>query len=154
MTANRCDDLAPAFRAVKYNWTAKLECKRELRLEHLAHKRRDVPHLETIKPNLANARFRIVEKPRAKLPFDFTLYTFNFTLFQCLPRVNPEEITANEKFANRRVAARNMAVGVGHLAPLRRLPGLAPLPVARLPPPTSGIAVTTASVASRSLRPR
>ena len=131
----------------------KLEGKRELSLEHFAHKRRNVSHFETVEANLADTSSGVGNELGTKLPFYFTLYTFNFTLFQRLPRVDAEEVAANNKLAHRRVAAGNMAVCVGHLAPLRRFPVLAPLRAAEFLL-TFGIAVTIASVASRSLRPR
>ena len=66
MAANRCDDLAPAFRAVKNNGATKLQSKRKLRLEDLAHKRRDVATFQAIKTDLANASVWAVEKLSAK----------------------------------------------------------------------------------------
>ena len=66
MAANRCDDLAPAFRTVKYSWATKLQSKRKLRLEDIAHARRNVAAFQAIKPDLANASVWVVEKLSAK----------------------------------------------------------------------------------------
>ena len=66
MTANRCDDLAPALRPMKDNWATKLQGKRELRFEDLSHARRNVAAFQAIKPDLANASSRVGEKLSAK----------------------------------------------------------------------------------------
>ena len=66
MAANRCDDLAPAFRAVKNNGATKFQSKRKLRLEDLAHKRRDVATFQAIKTDLANAGVGVGKKLSAK----------------------------------------------------------------------------------------
>ena len=119
--------------------SAKFKGKGELRLEDLAHERRDVAHFETVEPDFSDAGLWIGNQPETELPGDF--WSFDSAFFQRLPRMDAEEIAADKKLANRRVAAGNMAVGVGQPDYLFFFP-------------TSGIAVTTASVASRSLQPR
>ena len=57
--------------------------------------------------------------------------------------MDAEEIATDKKLAHRRIAAGDVAMGVGQ-----------PNYLFLFFFPTSGIAVTTASVASRSLRPR
>ena len=143
MAANRCDDLAPAFCAVEDDWTAKFKGEGELGLEDFAHERRNVSYFEAVETNLTDTSSGVGKELRAKLLFNFTLYTFNFTLFQGLPRVDAEEIATDKKLAHRRIAAGDVAMGVGQ-----------PNYLFLFFFPTSGIAVTTASVASRSLRPR
>ena len=66
MAANRCDDLAPAFRAVKNNGATKFQSKRKLRLEDFAHKRRDVATFQAIKTDLANAGVGVSEEVGAQ----------------------------------------------------------------------------------------
>jgi hypothetical protein len=48
MAANRCDDLAPAFRAVQNYRAAQLQGKRKLGLEDFAHERRNVSYFEAV----------------------------------------------------------------------------------------------------------
>ena len=115
MAANRCDDLAPAFCAVEDNGAAKFKGEGELGLEDFAHERRNVAHLEAVETNLTDTSSGVGKELGTKLPFYFTLYTFNFTLFQGLPRVDAEEIATDKKLAHRRVAAGDVAMGVGHL---------------------------------------
>lgn len=63
---HRLHHLAPALRPVKDNWATKLQSKRKLRLEDLAHKRRDVATFQAIKTDLANASVWVVEKLSAQ----------------------------------------------------------------------------------------
>ena len=63
---HRRHNLTPALRAVKNNWATKLQSKRKLRLEDLAHKRRDVATFQAIKTDLANASVWVVEKVGAQ----------------------------------------------------------------------------------------
>ena len=66
MAANHCDDLAPALRAVQNYRAAQLQGKRKLRLEDLAHARRNVAAFQAIKADLPNASVGVVEKLSAK----------------------------------------------------------------------------------------
>lgn len=63
---HRRHNLTPALRAVKNNWATKLQSKRKLRLEDLAHKRRDVATFQAIKTDLANAGVGVSEEVGAQ----------------------------------------------------------------------------------------
>ena len=51
---------------MKDNWAAKFQSKRELSLEDLAHKRRNIAHLEAVKAYLTHSGLGVREELRAK----------------------------------------------------------------------------------------
>ena len=63
---HRRHNLTPALRPVKDNGATKFQSKRKLRLEDLAHKRRDVATFQAIKTDLANAGVGVGEKRGAQ----------------------------------------------------------------------------------------
>ena len=102
--------LAPAFCTMEDDRASKFEGKRELGLEHLSHDWRNVAHLQAVKSDFADAGLGVGHKLLAKL-----CKKRDYRYVQRLPGMHSEEISPDEQFSHRRVAAGNVAVGVCHL---------------------------------------
>ena len=96
---------------MKNNWTIELNGELQLRLEYLAHLRRNLTRLKTIKADLADTEPRIGLKRRPQPRQQSTAFDSR-RLPQAFPRMHPDEVPADQEFPDRRISSRHMTMRI------------------------------------------
>ena len=99
---------------MKNHRTMKLRGKTQLKFKNIPHELGNRPILEPVKSDFTDAKAWILSNPKPKhpqIPFPVTC-----SLFPCIPRMHADEVAPDQEFADRRIAAGNVTMGIGHFS--------------------------------------